>query len=502
MKAFLMYKDQDFQPQPRLPVNEKELIQDLELNTLFNSMAKGDEFLFAAAKNAILLSLHEPETIYYRQHILQDCLQNAEVVRDLYDLSVEAIINEKKHYWGFASQYPDSILRRSIEVLQMFVGIFIKLRSIVDKHKDTFESDGFKRLFAMVQEEIGDEYVATVQTHLKTLKFKNGILVSAGLGKGNKGINYILHRPELFDQKIGWLKRILTRNTPSAYTFYINERDESGYRALSKLRNQGINLVANAVAQSNDHIVSFFTMLRLELAFYVGCINLYEQLVSQGKVLSFPLPVEQSERIHSCKGLYDVCLALTSTKDIIGNDLQGDHNGLVIITGANQGGKSTFLRSIGLSQLMMQCGMFVPAEYFSANLCRGLFTHYRREEDATMNSGKLEEELSRMNDIVENLLPNAMILFNESFATTYENEGSEIARQIVCALFEKRIKIFFVTHLYEFAHRLYAANMENTLFLRAKRQADGGRTFKLIEGEPLKTSYGEDLYNILFETKP
>jgi hypothetical protein len=99
MKAFLMYKDQDFQPQPRLPVNEKELIQDLELNTLFNSMAKGDEFLFAAAKNAILLSLHEPETIYYRQHILQDCLQNAEVVRDLYDLSVEAIINEKKHYW-------------------------------------------------------------------------------------------------------------------------------------------------------------------------------------------------------------------------------------------------------------------------------------------------------------------------------------------------------------------------------------------------------------------
>ncbi len=46
---------------------------------------------------------------------------------------------------------------------------------------------------------------------------------------------------------------------------------------------------------------------------------------------------------------------------IVGNDLDGDKKDLVVITGANQGGKSTFLRSIGLAQLMMQCGMFVPA---------------------------------------------------------------------------------------------------------------------------------------------
>jgi Fibronectin type III-like domain/MutS domain V len=51
----------------------------------------------------------------------------------------------------------------------------------------------------------------------------------------------------------------------------------------------------------------------------------------------------------------------------------------VIITGANQGGKSTFLRSIGLAQVMMQSGMFVPAESFSSNVCEGLFTHYKRD---------------------------------------------------------------------------------------------------------------------------
>jgi DNA mismatch repair ATPase MutS len=242
-------------------------------------------------------------------------------------------------------------------------------------------------------------------------------------------------------------------------------------------------------------------MLRTELAFYVGCLNLHEQLTQMGEPISFPLPVVPSARRHSFRGLYDVCLALTMKGKIVGNYVNADHKDLVIITGANQGGKSTFLRSIGLSQIMMQCGMFVPAEYFYANVCDGLFTHYRREEDAAMNSGKLDEELSRMSDIVDHIRPNSMVLFNESFAATNEREGSEIARQIISALLEKNIKVFFVTHSYEFAHGFYNLKMKNAIFLRAERQTDGIRTFKLIEDEPLQTSYGQDLYNRIFKPK-
>jgi len=183
---------------------------------------------------------------------------------------------------------------------------------------------------------------------------------------------------------------------------------------------------------------------------------------------------------------------------IVGNDGNADSKDLVIITGANQGGKSTFLRSIGLSQLMMQCGMFVPAESFCLNVCEGLFTHYKREEDVTMTSGKLDEELSRMSDIVDNIKSNSMLLLNESFAATNERESAEIARQVISALLEKRIKIFFVTHGYEFAHGFYEKKMENIFFLRAERQTDGGRTFKIVEGEPLQTSYGDDLYKAIF----
>ena len=146
----------------------------------------------------------------------------------------------------------------------------------------------------------------------------------------------------------------------------------------------------------------------------------------------------------------------------------------------------------------MQCGMFVPAETFRANVCNGLFTHFKREEDITMESGKLDEELKRTSLIVDRLTLNSMVLFNESFAATNEREGSEIARQITTGLVEKGIKVFFVTHQYEFAHGLYDKKMANALFLRADRESDGTRTYKLSAGEPLQTSYGEDLYKRIF----
>lgn len=74
--------------------------------------------------------------------------------------------------------------------------------------------------------------------------------------------------------------------------------------------------------------------------------------------------------------MYDVCLALNMKTNIVGNKMKIQNKNLIIITGANQGGKSTFLRSLGLAQIMMQCGMFVAADKFSANICDGIFTNY------------------------------------------------------------------------------------------------------------------------------
>jgi DNA mismatch repair ATPase MutS len=284
------------------------------------------------------------------------------------------------------------------------------------------------------------------------------------------------------------------------HSFTIHPRDEAGARALSALQDRGVSLAAIALAQSADHVRNFFSMLRAELAFYVGCINLHEQLARKGEPVCVPTPMSPGTKRLSFRGLYDAGLTLSVPQRIVGNDTNADGRGLIVITGANSGGKSTFLRSLGLAQLMMQSGMFVPAESFTSSLCDGLFTHYKREEDVSMQSGKFDEELSRMSEIVDHLKPHSMILFNESFAATNEREGSEIARQITSALLERRIRVACVTHMYELAHGFYERERENAFFLRAGRQAGGARSFKLAEGEPLPTSFGEDLYKKIFSS--
>ena len=115
-----------------------------------------------------------------------------------------------------------------------------------------------------------------------------------------------------------------------------------------------------------------------------------------------------------------------------------------------------------------------------------------------MQSGKLDEELQRMSAVVDELAPGGLVLFNESFSATNEREGSEIARQIVRALVEAGMRVVFVTHFFDLAESLRAGYAGRALLLRAERNATGERTFRLVEGDPLPTAYGEDLYRRVF----
>ncbi len=498
MKVNLMYKNRDFDPELPLPSHAEELIQDLELETLLNAMAMDDKFLFHVSKKALLSSLTDSEAIHYRQEVFKDCLRNPGLAQELYDLAFEALESEKKIYFGFLSRYPDVILSRSVKVLSIFVDLLKKLRNKAEEYGETVTSEGFLAFFSMLRKELSDSYFELVQCQLKTLRLKGGILISAQLGEGNKGRNYTLRK--VLSKEKNWVKQFFKKK-PSSFSYTVSERDESGARALADIRDRGLNAAASALAQSTDHILAFFTALRTELGFYISCLNLYKQLTVWGAPYSFPLPLPQQDRTTTARNLYDIALALQMQQKISDNTVHAEHKNLVIITGANRGGKSTFLRSIGLAQLMMQSGMFVAARSYSSNINEGIFTHFKREEDRSIKSGKLDEELNRMNEILNHITSRSLLLFNESFAATNEREGSEIARQITRALLEKGIKVFFVTHLYDFAHSIFtleSPQKDTISFLRAERKADTERTFRILEGEPLQTSFGDDIYAAVF----
>jgi hypothetical protein len=107
MKAFLMHRDQDFGSKLFLPWNVRDLTQDLDLDTLLQAMAGGDDFLHGVSREALLCGTkNDLQTILYRQESLKDCLDNPMVVREIYDLVVNTIATTKKQTWGITSHYP------------------------------------------------------------------------------------------------------------------------------------------------------------------------------------------------------------------------------------------------------------------------------------------------------------------------------------------------------------------------------------------------------------
>ena len=493
MKTLLMHPNRDFDATPPSKENPIQFAQDIGFDVLLNAAAAGDRYLHDIMAAACVGAwANHIATICYRQEILKDCLANPAIVRKLYAIAVEPFGRERSWDFSLSGRDASSMVGSSVRALQNSLGILRRLRNTCSTNASRFASPGFRQLFATMERDLDDAYLEAAATDLNNLTFRKGVLLSAQVGDGGKGVGTMLRKPRPVD--LSWLQAVLTPGIRS-YTLQLHPRDDAGAQAFGELKNRGLGLISDALYQSAGHVLGFFRALRAELGFYIGCLNLRDQLSEIGESLSFPEAIEAPRRFH-CRDLRDVCLSLTMGRRAVGNDVDANGKPLVIITGANRGGKSTFLRSVGLAQMMLQSGMFVTADAYASSLHTGLFTHYKREEDRDMRSGKFDEELVRMGAIADRIHRGAMVLFNESFAATHEREGSEIARQIVSALLENDVTVFFVSHMYEFARSFLQS--DQVLFLRAERGENGARSFRLREAKPLPKSFGVDLYRQTF----
>ncbi|MBX6350827.1 MAG: DNA mismatch repair protein MutS [Clostridia bacterium] len=493
MRPHLLHPDRDFTPAE--PPHAGDLVKDLGLDGLFDAMARGDAFVREAARAVFLSSLADPEAIRYRQAVLRDFLAQPELLRTLYRLAVEAVEGERRSYFGLFLRSPSSVVHRSREALGWLAECLEKLRDIARAHRPGVASHGLTRLFTELERELDDEYLRAVRRLLADPALGDELLASARLGPDMRGADYVLRRPH--DGRHGRWASLLARRR-GVLVVRVADRDEAGHRALQELRERALNRAADALGASVDHILGFFLSLRRELAFYLACVQLAERLRGLAVPIAFPVPRPTGARGWSFQGLVDPGLALASDAPPVGNDLDSPEAQALVVTGPNRGGKSTFLRALGLAQLMMQCGMFVAARAFAAGLATGLFTHFRREEDVALEAGQLDEECRRMSDIAAGLSAGALVLMNEPFQSTNEREGSEVALQVAEALLDAGVRLACVTHLFDFADRLGTRRPGTVALLRAERLADGTRTYRILPGDPLPTSYAADLYARIF----
>jgi DNA mismatch repair ATPase MutS len=494
MNVNLLFMDGKYQPPGDIPWNSVDLEKDLDLEIIFSAMAGKDSYVFDVCRKTILKSLNDYETIIYRQNVLKDAIDNQILVREMYSTIVNAVIEAKKQFFWINRSDPEFALHESISVLKIYLAALEKIREMGRAALPSLHSEGFRQLFSMIIREFNQEYIGIVSGHLESLSFPKGIYVRGGLGMGNSLTGYTLVVPDIRPDRI--MERIAHIREPR-YTYVLPDRDESGGKALADMRTRSIRETAEIVSESAENVLAFIDKLKEEIAFYLGCLNLWNELRSTGAQISFPVPENDAKSGTSYEGIYDVALSLRVHKTPVGNSLRAESDSIIFITGANKGGKSTLLRAIGQAQLMMQCGMFVAAESFSTYIASSICTHFKREEDSGMAIGKFDEEMNRMSAIVDHIAVGSRLFFNESFSSTNVREGSEVAMQVINALLAKGMKIIFVTHFNELAEA-YIGSAQRPTFLRAERLEDGTRTFKVLRADPIPTSFGYDIFLRIF----
>jgi hypothetical protein len=475
------------------------MARDLELDVVVEAMAGGDRVVSAVSRGILLDGGADTATIRFRQGVLQACLRHPEVARGLYDIARRTLERRAKVFWGLVRR-PDAVVHHGMELIHLYVGALRELRTMAERHAGALAGDasGLAAFVAQLRRDAEEPYVRELDAHVTALRFRAGVRMSARLGAGNAGTDYVLEPPDHGGgHALARLTERLRRRIPDerALTYRLPPHDDSGVRGLAELQARGLGRTADAVAAACDDLLWYFRRVRGELAFYVGALTLRARLERIGAPVTFPEVNDANPLRLDAAELYDPSLALTLEHPVVGNDLGADDAGLIIVTGANGGGKTTFLRSLGIAQRLLHAGLFVPARAFEASVAEGIYSHFIRRADATMRRGRLDDELARLDRIVRVLRPGSLLLLNESFASTNEREGSELADGIVRALTEVGVRVVFVTHLTAFARALHARDQARTLFLRAERRPDGERTFRILPGPPQATSHGVELWH-------
>ncbi|MEO7586608.1 MAG: hypothetical protein ABIS84_01120 [Arachnia sp.] len=475
----------------------EDLVLDLGLEPVISACADGDPVVREVVEATLLRPLTSASDILFRQDVMRDFVRHPALLRSLHDVTTRSLGAERearRHIYGLTDR-PESRLHSSVELLSLLLGFLRELRQLADSNAAVVDSDGVTAFLAATSADLSDDYLDQVAVNLDSLRFRSGIPSTVRLSPGNGIVDYRVDQPPAHQGRLREFLGVLKR---SPFVVTIAPRDEAGATALRHMRDFSLNELADTLEHAATHVQGYLHRLHRETAFYVGALNLLHEFQRRHVVRCYPEPDDSQPRILAFTDLCDAGLALRGQDAPVTNDLDADGRSLILITGANSGGKSTFLRSVGLAQLLTQAGLPVPARTLRVSPAAQVLTHFKREEESSLISGKLDEELTRMSGLVPDLVPGSLVLFNESFASTYEAEGSEIARNVVLALTRRGMRVVYVTHMYQLGEGLQELHDEEHLFLRTTLRPDGRPSYRLHVGAPEPRSNGVEMYDRVF----
>ncbi|MCL7454063.1 MAG: hypothetical protein M8467_13550, partial [Anaerolineae bacterium] len=468
-------------------------VHDLELSTVVRAIALGDRSEHGDLIQRVLYELcGDPEVIRYRQAIVADLIRDPELARGIEELL--PLLDRLNDYSMTSRDMPELFqvawwlgeLETYVDCIEALVQVFARsegepaseglcaLRDLVleIQARDSFQDlrrelpPLLSRIRGVMSITIGINLNQDLQPVAATLlslneePFTEAPLLKLLLGgSGEQETVMPLHTVRELSGAGG---RMPGDRRPNPMLIPL-------FRDLSRVMEQVSKPVAAALEAYVDVNRRWLLRLHRALAFYSGAAQMVRRLQAAGLPLCCPVVAPMEDRVCQVADSYNVNLALQLlaqgvddlTREVITNDIALDEDGrIIVLTGPNRGGKTTYTQGVGLVQVLAQAGLFVPGSEALISPVDNVYTHFPSEEELVKGTGRFGDEAQRLRELFARATRHSLVLLNESLSGTYAGESLYLARDVVRILRLLGARVVFATHLHELAERVEAINDE------------------------------------------
>jgi len=250
--------------------------------------------------------------------------------------------------------------------------------------------------------------------------------------------------------------------------------------------NEALKEVSALIVQITKGIYPTFANLSQELWFYRFVIKLHSIYEREKVPVCYPQMLPAAEDVFYCEDLYDLLLLVKDYGlkqplfDVVPNDVKlASQNVGMLVQGDNNSGKTTFLRSIGIAQVFAQAGLPIAAKTAAMSIRSNILAQFSGEDTVAGNdsAGRFESEVREVAQIIDQLQPYSLVLFNETFQTTAFAEAATAIFDILDVISQVKIKWIFVTHLMQL-YEMFSRTDDKVIFMQTSK--DSKMRYKLV----------------------
>lgn len=427
--------------------------------------------------------LRNVETIHYRH----------EVMRDLEDDTLMALIN------AFAKKM--TIARRYLALIEKLdfnyhkKGWFLEAALVYceavtglarDLEQATLQSRGLLAFYKYVANYARSPEFQTLRAEAQAVKtglseLQYSVIVRPGkfsVRKYERETDYTLEVEEVFEKfKQGAVKDYRVKLYEGSGMNHIEAKILEFVARLYPDPFAALDRFCVAHSQFMDETLRIFDR---EIQFYIACLEFIAPLKRKGLKFCYPR-VSADGRDVAAYEAFDLALAralLPAQKPVVTNDfsLQGPER-IIVVSGPNQGGKTTFARMFGQLHYLAALGCPVPGREARLFLFDQIFTHFEQEEDIRNLSGKLQDDLVRVHQILAQATPDSILILNEIFASTTLEDAVFLSKEIMAAVMKLDLLCVWVTFIDELST---LSEQTISMVSTVVPQNPALRTFKII----------------------